>query len=84
MIFTPTPLPGEFVFDPERFEDDRGFFARTWCPRELEAHGLNPRLAQCSFAYNRDGGHAPRYALPGRTARRGENRPLHRAARSST
>jgi dTDP-4-dehydrorhamnose 3,5-epimerase len=56
MIFTPTPLAGAFVLDPERFEDPRGFFARTWCPREMEAHGLNPRLAQCSFAYNRAAG----------------------------
>jgi dTDP-4-dehydrorhamnose 3,5-epimerase len=53
MIFTPTELAGAYVIEPERFEDARGFFARTWCPRELEAHGLNPRLAQCSVTFNR-------------------------------
>ena len=26
----------------ERLEDERGFFARTWCQREFEAHGLEP------------------------------------------
>jgi dTDP-4-dehydrorhamnose 3,5-epimerase len=44
MIFQPTALPGAYVIDPERREDVRGFFARTWDPHEFEAHGLNPRL----------------------------------------
>ena len=52
MIFTETKLRGAFVIDPERLEDDRGFFARTWCVREFETHGLNPRLVQCSVSYN--------------------------------
>jgi dTDP-4-dehydrorhamnose 3,5-epimerase len=34
-------------------EDERGFFARTFCRREFEARGLNPRLAQCSVSFNR-------------------------------
>lgn len=33
-------------------EDSRGFFARTWCQREFEAHGLNPGLAQCNTSFN--------------------------------
>ena len=53
MIFTQTPLSGAYVIDPERLEDERGFFARTWCRREFEAHGLNPELAQCNISYNR-------------------------------
>jgi dTDP-4-dehydrorhamnose 3,5-epimerase len=53
MLFQATELTGAFVLEPERFEDERGFFARTWCPREFEAHGLNPKLAQCSLSYNR-------------------------------
>jgi dTDP-4-dehydrorhamnose 3,5-epimerase len=52
MIFTATRIPGAFVIQPQRFEDDRGFFARTWCHREFEEHGLNPHLAQCSVSYN--------------------------------
>ena len=46
MIFTETELAGAFIIEPERREDDRGFFARVWCRRELEEHGLNPRVAQ--------------------------------------
>ncbi len=32
--------------------DDRGFFARTFCQREFQDHGLNPRVAQCSISFN--------------------------------
>lgn len=53
MIFTETALEGAFLIEPERREDERGFFARTWCSRESESHGLNPRVVQCSLSYNR-------------------------------
>lgn len=56
MIFHETKLAGAFVIDPERFEDDRGFFARTWCVAEFQAHALNPRLVQCSVSYNKKKG----------------------------
>lgn len=52
MIFTETPLRGAFVIEPERIEDERGFFARTWCKNEFEAHGLNTELVQCNISYN--------------------------------
>ena len=50
MIFTETVVPGAFVVDPEPLEDERGFFARTWCVRECAERGLNPRVAQCSLS----------------------------------
>lgn len=53
MKFRPTPIPQAMVVDMERHEDDRGFFARTWCADELAAHGLNPELKQCSVSYNK-------------------------------
>ena len=56
MIFRETKLKGAFIIDPERQEDERGFFARTWCRQEFEAHGLNPRLAQCSVSFNKKRG----------------------------
>ena len=52
MLFTETPLAGAFVIDPERIADDRGFFARTYCEREFEAHGLTTRIAQTNLSYN--------------------------------
>ncbi len=53
MIFRELDLPGAFLLEPERLEDERGFFARVFCRRELEAHGLNPAVAQCSLSFNR-------------------------------
>lgn len=51
MIFDPVRLAGAFVIRPERREDERGFFARTWCQREFAEHGLNPRVAQCNVSF---------------------------------
>ncbi len=56
MIFQETELSGAFVIELERRDDERGFFARSWCSRELEAHGLNPHLAQCNISFNRKKG----------------------------
>jgi dTDP-4-dehydrorhamnose 3,5-epimerase len=53
MIFKSTPLVGAFIIDPELIEDDRGFFARTFCRREFEEHGLNPNLVQCNISFNK-------------------------------
>jgi dTDP-4-dehydrorhamnose 3,5-epimerase len=53
VIFTETELAGAYVIDLERREDDRGFFARTFCRDEFEAHGLNPVIAQANIAFNR-------------------------------
>jgi len=52
MIFTETKLKGAFIIEPERLEDERGFFARTWCEKEFKEHGLNPRLVQCNISFN--------------------------------
>ena len=41
MIFTETKLRGAFLIDLELREDERGFFARTFCRREFEERGLN-------------------------------------------
>jgi len=53
MIFTETTLAGAFVIDLDRREDERGFFARTFCQREFSEHGLKPLIAQASLASNR-------------------------------
>lgn len=52
MIFKGTPIDGAFVIEPERMEDARGFFARTWSASELEKGGLDPVLAECSISFN--------------------------------
>lgn len=50
MIFTETALGGAFIIDLERRGDERGFFARIFCQREFETHGLNPVIAQANLA----------------------------------
>ena len=52
MIFTETKLKGAFLIDLERREDSRGFFARSFCQNEFEAHHLKPVIAQANLAYN--------------------------------
>jgi dTDP-4-dehydrorhamnose 3,5-epimerase len=53
VIFKATALAGVFVIEPERHEDERGFFARTWDHEELRAHGLDATIAQASVSFNR-------------------------------
>ena len=52
MQFTETPLPGVFVLELDRLEDERGWFARTWCREEFAQRGLPVELAQCSISHN--------------------------------
>jgi dTDP-4-dehydrorhamnose 3,5-epimerase len=56
MIFTKTTLDGACLVDVERREDPRGFFARTFCVREFEEHGLESKFVQCSISLNRQRG----------------------------
>jgi len=56
MIFTETKLPGAFIIDIEKREDERGFFARTWCQREFEEHSLNTGLVQGNLAFTKSKG----------------------------
>jgi dTDP-4-dehydrorhamnose 3,5-epimerase len=56
VIFTHTELPGAFVIDLERREDERGFFARAWCMDEFGDHALSTRVVQCNIAFNRTRG----------------------------
>lgn len=56
MIFKEARLKGAFIIEPERIEDHRGFFARAWCQKEFEAHGLNPRLVQINLSFNKKRG----------------------------
>jgi len=53
MIFSGLPLKGAFAIEVERLEDERGFFARTFCLDEFARHGIALRVAQSSVSYNR-------------------------------
>jgi dTDP-4-dehydrorhamnose 3,5-epimerase len=50
--FTKTAIEGVVVVGPEKHEDSRGFFARSYCVDEFTAHGLDPTVVQCNISFN--------------------------------
>jgi dTDP-4-dehydrorhamnose 3,5-epimerase len=53
MLFAETTLKGAFIIDLKRIEDERGFFARSFCQEEFRAHGLKSDVAQCNVSFNK-------------------------------
>jgi dTDP-4-dehydrorhamnose 3,5-epimerase len=53
MIFRETTLKGAFVIEVEKFEDQRGFFARAWSRKEVEANGLISRVAETNISFSK-------------------------------
>ena len=49
-------LPGAVIIDLDRKQDERGFFARSWCRDEFAAHNLNHNLVQCNLSFNKKAG----------------------------
>ncbi|MDX2242893.1 MAG: dTDP-4-dehydrorhamnose 3,5-epimerase [Leptolyngbyaceae cyanobacterium bins.302] len=66
MIFTQTKLKDAYIIDLELRGDDRGAFARTFCAKEFEEHGLKPTVAQCNLSFNHKAGtlRGMHYQLP--------------------
>jgi dTDP-4-dehydrorhamnose 3,5-epimerase len=52
MNFCKTNLPGVLEIHLQPKNDERGFFARSWCQKEFEDHGLNAKLVQCNVSFN--------------------------------
>jgi len=52
MRFISAGIAGAYIIEPEEIEDERGFFARTYCSEEFAAHGLALRIEQCSISFN--------------------------------
>ncbi|OXM14117.1 dTDP-4-dehydrorhamnose 3,5-epimerase [Paenibacillus herberti] len=53
MKVKPTPLHKAVIFELEPIEDQRGFFARTFCKKTLAEQGLNFDVVQTNVAFNR-------------------------------
>ena len=56
MIFKKTGLNNALIIEPERIEDQRGYFARILCRKEFEEHGLATTLVQSNMSFNKKAG----------------------------
>jgi dTDP-4-dehydrorhamnose 3,5-epimerase len=52
MRFIETALQGAFIVELQPHQDERGFFARTFCAREFGAQGLTETFVQCNTSWN--------------------------------
>lgn len=66
MIFNETKLKGAYLIELAKIEDERGFFARSWCRHEFNTHGLDSRLVQCNISFSQQQGtvRGMHYQLP--------------------
>ena len=52
MIFKEMDIKGAYIIELEKNEDERGFFARSFCQKEFKEHGIDFNIAQCNVSYN--------------------------------
>ena len=52
MKFITQQIPGVYLLKMEPSNDERGFFARQFCHKELAAHGLDFEIKQCNLSGN--------------------------------
>lgn len=56
MKFTPTDIAGVNLIELEKHSDDRGFFARSFCKKELADHGHDFAIDQANLSFNHHAG----------------------------
>jgi dTDP-4-dehydrorhamnose 3,5-epimerase len=66
MIFTETSLKGSFTINLNLFEDERGWFARTYCKNEFAAIGFDKEWVQMNHSFTKQKGtvRGMHYQLP--------------------
>ncbi|MDD4601159.1 MAG: dTDP-4-dehydrorhamnose 3,5-epimerase [Negativicutes bacterium] len=52
MKFIETVVKGAFIVEIKMLEDERGFFARSFCQNEFNELGLDMCTAQCNISFN--------------------------------
>lgn len=52
MLYTELPLRGAYLLELNLHQDERGYFARTFCANDFAAHGLVHKYVQCSTSFN--------------------------------
>ena len=56
MIISETKLVGAFLIDLNKLEDERGFFARVWCKREVAEYKLVSSFVQWNTSFSKKRG----------------------------
>ncbi|TDW27438.1 dTDP-4-dehydrorhamnose 3,5-epimerase [Rhizobium azibense] len=56
MKFHGTPLDGAYVIEPEPRGDERGWFQRVFCEREMADAGMEGRFVQVNNSFNAEAG----------------------------
>jgi len=56
VIFNETRLHGAYIIELEKRGDERGFFARTFCQREFNDHGLISSVVQTNLSLSKTRG----------------------------
>ena len=52
MKFTETPVAGAYVIDVNRLGDERGYFGRLWCEKEMADMGLVSQIKQSNVGFS--------------------------------
>ena len=52
VIFHETLLTDVLIIEPQRRDDERGYFARLFCRDELRAAGIELEIQQCNVSFN--------------------------------
>ena len=56
MIFKETVFQGAYLIELEKNSDERGFFARSFCKKEFQQHGISFNIAQSNISFNKNKG----------------------------
>jgi dTDP-4-dehydrorhamnose 3,5-epimerase len=53
MIFTETKLKDAYIIEIKKIGDERGFFGRSWCKKEMEEQGLNGSIVNINTSLSK-------------------------------
>ena len=52
MIIKKFKIEGSYVFELEKFQDQRGFFARAWDKEKLRNYRINTNVVHCNISFS--------------------------------
>lgn len=53
IVFRESRLKGAFIVEPEKFEDERGFFGRSFSQKEFSRQGISTPPVESNISFNR-------------------------------